>query len=224
MVRILAVFFAFVQASESCGNGGTDPADEFTHDPPGQLQPGSGEGSDDPTIYLRDMRFPLEEFPAFANSQVYGVGGSQGPAGSQCDERNYAYPWRDNFCETRTWTMPLCPLGQGHQGQDIRPATCTDALHWTVAAEDGQVFHIGSYSVWIQGDSGIRHRYLHLDHEQLAVVNGDRVAQGDRIGLVSDNFGASVTTIHLHYDIHSNGVYLPPYTTLVESYKTLLAP
>ena len=35
---------------------------------------------------------------------------------------NYAYPWRDNFCERRGFAVGQCPVGIGHQGQDIRPA------------------------------------------------------------------------------------------------------
>ena len=38
---------------------------------------------------------------------------------------NYSYPWQDNFCETRDFQAGQCPGGFGHQGQDIRPATCT---------------------------------------------------------------------------------------------------
>ena len=37
---------------------------------------------------------------------------------------NYEYPWRDNFCETRDFSVGRCPAGWGHQGQDIRPSFC----------------------------------------------------------------------------------------------------
>ncbi|MGD2184614.1 MAG: M23 family metallopeptidase [Desulfobacterales bacterium] len=194
----------------------------FEYNPPGELVPNSGQGRVDHNVYLAGMRFPLAHSPAYANSQVYGVGGLHGPAGSQCDERNYSYPWTDNYCETRTWDMPLCPSGKGHQGQDIRPPDCTDSTHWAVAVEDGTIIHIGSYSVYLQGDSGIRHRYLHLDHDQLAVSIGQQVKNGDRIGLISDNMGSTATTIHLHFDMYSGGLYIPTYMSLVEAYKDLI--
>jgi murein DD-endopeptidase MepM/ murein hydrolase activator NlpD len=201
---------------------GCQPNESFNYNPPGQLDANSGEGRVDHNVYLADMRFPLAQSPAYANSQVYGVGGLYGPAGSQCDERNYSYPWRDNYCETRTWDMPLCPSGKGHQGQDIRPRDCTDSIHWAVALEDGTITHIGSYSVYLQGDSSIRHRYLHLNHDQLAVSIGQQVKRGDRIGVVSDNMGSAQTTIHLHFDMYSGGLYIPTYMSLVEAYKELL--
>ena len=84
--------------------------------PPGELVPGSGDGRVDEKVYEPGMRFPIKEGPAYPNSQVWGVGGYKGPAGSQCDDKNYSYPWHDNYCETRSWDMPLCPAGQGHQG------------------------------------------------------------------------------------------------------------
>src|SRR6185503_19032668 len=104
----------------------------FTFRPAGELVSGSGQGRVDNKVYLPNMRFPLESPAAYANSQVWGTGGSQGPGGSQCAPVNYSYPWHDNFCELRTHEMPLCPSGTGHQGQDIRPSTCERDKHWVV--------------------------------------------------------------------------------------------
>lgn len=55
----------------------------FTYNPPGQLRPGSGTGRQDNTVYSPDMRFPIENKPAYANSQVYNPGGNLGPPGGQ---------------------------------------------------------------------------------------------------------------------------------------------
>lgn len=202
-------------------------AQEFTYNPPGQLVAGSGQGRDDSTVYVPGMRYPIENAPSFPNSQVWGVGGSQGPSGGQCDERNYSYPWWDNYCESRQWDMPLCPSGTGHQGQDIRPATCDDSTHWSVAAEDGTITSIGSYSVYLVTANGTQHRYLHMDMSQLAVSQGQQVTKGQRLGLVSNDFNGTPTTIHLHYDINQNvdgvgDVYVPTYMSLVESYEQLI--
>lgn len=196
---------------------------------PGDLESGSGNGLQDSTVYYPAMRFPIQEAPAFANSQVYRPGGKSG--GSQCSGANYDYPWRDTYCETRSWGMPLCPIGKGHQGQDIRPATCQKDTYWAVAAEDGLVANIGGYSVSVQTPSGTIYRYLHLNMNNLAVHELDEVRRGDKIGLISNHFGGTPTTIHLHFDIRdtilisgsAKSVYMPPYTSLVEAYKRLLA-
>lgn len=202
-------------------------AEDFTYNPVGELVSGSGQGRDDATIYVPDMRFPIENAPAYANSQVWGHGGAQGPGGTQCDAENYSYPWWDNYCETRSWSMPLCPAGEGHQGQDIRPATCDDNTHWAVAAETGEITNVGSYSVYLQADNGTRHRYLHMNSASVQVTTGQRVNRGNRLGRISDNMGDTPTTIHLHYDLHQNvdGVgdaYVPTYMSLVDSYERLV--
>ena len=196
--------------------------DPFSYNPPGKLVPGSGGGLNDPMVYLPGMRFPLEEAPAYANSQVWGVGGLYGEPGDECDDRNYSYPWWDNFCETRDWRVPNCPADHGHQGQDIRPRTCSKGEHWAVAVEAGTITNIGYYSVSLRGVSKIQHRYLHLDHSSLEVAVGDQVNPGQRIGLVSNNYGENSTTIHLHFDMRLTGGYISPYMSLVRSYEDLL--
>ena len=205
----------------------------WPHEPGGALYPGSGSGATDPTVWAPGMRFPMEAAPAFANSQVYGYGGYQAPGpGGQCDSRNYDYPWRDNFCETRSWTNGMCPSGKGHQGQDIRPATCVKKTHWVVAAESGTVTSIGSYTVFIQGASGRIYRYLHMDMPGVRALihEGQAVTRGQHIGKVSADFGGNATTIHLHFEIKapvtSGGstavIFVPVYSSLVDSYGRLL--
>src|SRR5262249_51621792 len=71
----------------------------FTYHAPGQLIRGTGfrghAGRGDYTAYS-SIRFPLAEAPAFANTQYYKrrVGGGVA-----------AYPWRDNFCEGRSFRV-----------------------------------------------------------------------------------------------------------------------
>ena len=208
----------------------------WPHDPGGALPPGSGSGATDATLWAAGMRFPIEAAPAYANSQVYGYGGFAAPGpGGQCDARNYAYPWRDNFCETRSWTNGMCPAGKGHQGQDIRPATCEKKVHWAVAAEGGRVTSIGSYTVTLLGDSGRIYRYLHLDmagvHALFPTPASRDVTRGQHLGKVSADFGGNATTIHLHFEIKapvSSGggaatvMFVPTYSSLVDSYGRLL--
>lgn len=193
--------------------------------PPGDLPPGSGEGAAEMTVFAPGMRFPIEDGPAYPNSQVYGHGGSQGPGGGQCDAANYSYPWRDNYCEIRSWDMPLCPAGTGHQGQDIRPGTCDNLAHAIVSSEAGTVTNIGSYSVYVTKADGQRFDYLHGG--QIAVGSGQVLAKGDHIGQVSNEFGGTATTIHLHFNIKQDVagvgfVYVSPYMSLVRAYEELM--
>jgi len=132
-------------------------AGEPFYAPVGELVPGSGEGAADATVYAPGMRYPVRDAPSYPNSQVWGHGGSEGPGGSQCDAENFSYPWHDNYCETRSWDMPLCPSGVGHQGQDIRASTCDNAVHPYVASRAGTVtslpFHaIAPSSGWYAPD------------------------------------------------------------------------
>lgn len=202
---------------------------QLSYRPAGELVPGSGRGRADGTAYVPDMRFPLEDGPAYANSQVWGHGGASGPGGGQCDAANYSFPWHDNYCETRnrsSYSMPMCPDPRGqHQGQDIRPATCADRTHWVVAVADGVITQVGSYSVYLTDSTGRRYDYLHMRDVQ--VSRGQRVRCGDRLGRVSNNFGGEATTIHLHFNTllavrgYAGQVWAPPYMSLVQAYQRL---
>lgn len=207
-------------------------SNNFSYTKTGYLVPsnsGSGRKGDE-YIYAPNMRFPLESGPAYVNSQVYGIGGYKGKSGSLCDKRNYQYPWHDNYCEKRGWSMPLCPTGKGHQGDDIRAATCHKNRYYAVAVEDGIITHIGSYSVYLRGKSGRTYRYLHLASNSLKVRTGQRVKRGQRVGLVSNNMGSTPTSIHLHFDVketilvnnHAQSLYIPIYTSLIDAYNRLL--
>jgi murein DD-endopeptidase MepM/ murein hydrolase activator NlpD len=200
--------------------------------PAGQLEPKSGIGRQDTTIYFPDIRFPIEQGPAYLNSQVYRPGGDyggRGGSGSQCDSANYSYPWRDTYCELRRWDMKLCPSGKGHQGDDIRPATCKKDAYWAVAVENGIIANVGTFSVTLQTASGRLYRYLHINMNELAVSELDQVNKGDRIGKVSNFYTPGTpTTIHLHFEVKASTGYskevmfLPPYTSLVAAYKRLM--
>jgi murein DD-endopeptidase MepM/ murein hydrolase activator NlpD len=198
--------------------------------PAGELEPSSGTGRHDETVFFPRIRFPLEQGPAFLNSQVYRPGGDHGGSGDQCASENYSYPWRDNFCEDRSWPVAMCPAGRGHQGQDIRPSTCKKDVYWAVAVDDGVIAHVGTYSVTLQAANGVIFRYLHINMDQLAVGELDKVTKGQRIGKVSNYFGSTTTTVHLHFDAKGTVLvgdkrvisYLPPYTSLISSYKTMM--
>jgi len=216
----------------------------FSYLPVGDLLPNSGPGNVDTTIYRPDILFPLED-AAFLNSQVYRYGGGQGSLngmnGGQCEPANYEYPWQDTFCESRSRSQIMCPDG-GHEGVDIRPATCipeSGQTHWAVAVEDGRIVGLtgSKYTVKLQTEDGTLYRYLHLKMSELAVTDGQYVTKGQHIGKVSNDFynssGEKVpTTYHLHFEMYQN--YAPddvsepvfdqvnPYMTLVNAYETKL--
>lgn len=199
------------------------------YSPPGALADGDS-GWQSPVILAPGLRFPLEAEPAFANSQSWGVGGYYGPSGDQCAAANYTSPWRDTFCETGGGALAMCPAGQGHAGQDIRPSDCQAGAYWAVAAGDGVITSVGAYSVRLMGEDGTRFTYLHLDPATLMVEPGDRVSRGERIGTVSNAFGGTPATIHLHFEMRmafdagEAGLMtlpVPPYTSLIAAYQRL---
>jgi hypothetical protein len=123
---------------------------DFTFRPPGDIISNSGfqgqPGRPDPTVYAQ-IRFPLRDAPAYANSQSFLHWGDCNFTGRSAFARvkgaayrcrrndkplvfdesaaeNYSYPWQDNFCESRHFQVGQCANGWGHQGQDIRPSAC----------------------------------------------------------------------------------------------------
>jgi murein DD-endopeptidase MepM/ murein hydrolase activator NlpD len=214
---------------------GPAQAAKFTYRPPGLLQPAqSGNGQKSRRIFASQMRFPLQlswREDAYINSQVWGVGGTDGPRGLEYNRRNYRMPWSDNYCEKRSRIMPLCPSGRGHQGVDIRGPRYAKNRWRIVAVESGRIEHISAFSVLIlRGRSGTRYRYMHFNPRTLRVRRGQWVMQGQVLAVMSNILEYRPnTTVHLHFDIEQtlrfkNGVrrvYVPPYTSLVVSYRRL---
>jgi len=213
------------------------PSVAFQYYASGDLIPGTGTGREDPTVYAPNMVFPIKSAPTWPQSMVYRLGGAVG--GDQCDPANYEIPWRDNFCEKRSSTRntPMCPTNKVHQGQDIRVGSAADCnalrgqpkadrgLHEVVAVEDGIIQHIGTYSVQLKGtETGNIYSYLHLNMRRLRVSKFDVVEAGDTLGFVSNDFGSTPTTFHLHFEIKApiegeGIIHVPPYMSLVAAYE-----
>jgi murein DD-endopeptidase MepM/ murein hydrolase activator NlpD len=200
----------------------------FSFQPPGELLPGSGTGRPDYNVYAPGIQFPIQG-EAFLNSQVYNPGGMNGGAGGQCAASNRQYPWRDTYCESRQWEMPLCPAGTGHQGVDIRGATCADAKDAVVAVTDGVITHIGTFTLYLTDTNGTRYEYLHM--KNLQVQKGQSVTRGQLLGYVSNIFSGRKpgTTYHLHFNVRQNLagqglVYVPPYLSLIQAYEAIGGP
>jgi hypothetical protein len=157
---------------------------------------------------------------------------------------NYSYPWRDNFCEHRYFYVGQCPGGLGHQGQDIRPASCKQRIqganrcepyqHDVVAVRDGAVLRSSSqealYIVANAPNERVRFRYLHMLPKQFnanGLVSGRLVHEGEVIGKVGNFFRRErATTYHLHLDMQVptkyGWVFVNPYMTLVAAYERLI--
>jgi murein DD-endopeptidase MepM/ murein hydrolase activator NlpD len=242
---------------------------DFTYYAPGDILPGTGMrgqgGRADFTVYAK-IRFPMAQGPAYANSQSFmnwgncdltgrvALGGSGKDAAYRCkvnakplvndESKNYAYPWRDNFCEHRDYDVGQCPAGLGHQGQDIRPGSCLlrnegadrcdPYQEDVVAVSDGVVLRApGDKALYLEVNKPgvhIRFRYLHMNPQLLdsaGMVSGREVAEGEVIGAVG-NYGRQPggTTYHLHFDMQvptrDGWVLVNPYMTLVAAYERLI--
>ncbi|MBQ0822678.1 M23 family metallopeptidase [Microvirga sp. HBU67558] len=199
----------------------------FLYHSPGNLAVGAGR-ENDRTIYLPGLLFPLAAGPAFGNAHAYAnsqIHPSGGPGNS---EENYAYPWRDTYCEKRSWDMPLCPGKTGHQGLDIRPQRPERNAFPALAMDNGVVTSITSNTtVTIRSNANYYCRYLHLDRDSITQAGlkvGAAIRRGDVVGKVSNIMGGIPnTTIHLHFDCHKtiNGrtVRLPIYASVVAAYR-----
>jgi len=245
---------------------------DFSYFSPGFLIPNTGlkkelGGRPDYTVYAH-LRFPLKEAPAFANSQSFNNWGDCDFTGrsvrnprrkdqpyscnvngrplvfNESAPGNYSYPWRDNFCEHRNFFVGQCPGGEGHQGQDIRPSSCTlfndgadrclPYQHEVVAAHDGFILRARKqeavYLFINTADTHARVRYMHMNPAQLdadGIVSGKLVHAGDFIGKVGTyNNGERGTTYHLHFDMQvptkAGWVFVSPYMTLVSAYERLI--
>ena len=213
----------------------------FSFEQPGRLLPGTGfarrDGKADSTVYSQ-IRFPLAEAPAFVNSQMFQARNKPRAAGHL---PNYAYPWRDNFCERRGFVVGQCPAGLGHQGQDIRPALCEPAAgqdrcppHDLVAVRDGAIMRSPKqeavYLVVNTAHEHLRFRYLHMNPRKMdadELLSGRLVHEGEIIAHMS-NFHRREggTSYHLHFDVQvptrHGWVFVNPYMTLVAAYERLI--
>lgn len=209
---------------------------DFTYRPSGDIVANSGArkrgGRADLTAYSQ-IRFPLEKAPAFARSQSFGK--------RKPDE----YPWQDNFCEARSFEVGQCAFGFGHQGQDIRPGACSSPTgeggeacdpkqQAVVAVRDGVVIRSAKQqAATLQintSNEHIRFRYMHMNPSAMdadGVLNGRRVAEGEKIGVVSNYLDhPNGTSRHLHFDVQvftrDGWLWVNPYTTLVSAYERLI--
>jgi hypothetical protein len=231
---------------------------DFTYRPSGDLIANSGyhrqTGRADFNAYSQ-LRFPLEKAPAFVRSQSFARRDkTEQPQGGVP-----GYPWRDNFCESRSFGVGQCPTGFGHQGEDIRPRPCPPGGQSQVQAQEGQqsvqervqehcdpkqqavvavrdavvIRSPKQQAATLQVNTRnehIRFRYMHMNPSAMdadGVLNGRVVAEGEKIGVVSNYLDhPNGTTRHLHFDVQvftrDGWLWVNPYVTLISAYERLI--
>ncbi|OAF05658.1 peptidase M23 [Bradyrhizobium centrolobii] len=212
---------------------------DFTYRPSGDIIPNSGyrkQGGHPDVIAYAQIRFPLEKTPAFVRSQSHVKRDKMNPA--------TAYPWRDNFCESRSFEVWQCAGGYGHQGEDIRAADCPSPgdsgercdprQRAVVAVRDAAVIRgIKDQAATLEVNSRtehIRFRYMHMNPQAMnadGLLNGRIVTEGEKIGVVSNYLDHPAgTSRHLHFDIQlftrDGWIWVSPYATLVSAYERLI--
>jgi hypothetical protein len=221
---------------------------DFTYRPSGDIIPNSGSrrqnGHADFTVYSQ-IRFPLDKAPAFAHSQSLGRRRSNDKP-LMLDESaggNTSYPWQDNFCEARSFSVGQCASGFGHQGQDIRPGCsprsegadrCDPTKQAVVAVRDGILIRSPQQQAAAlqinTRNEHIRFRYMHMNPRSMdadGILNGRHVGEGEKIGVVSNYLDhPNGTTRHLHFDVQvftrDGWLWVNPYVTLVSAYERLI--
>ena len=217
---------------------------DFTYLPPGDIVPGSGYrrqgGRADFNAYSQ-IRFPLEKAPDSVNSQSFR---DRKFRSLQLLARgNRAYPWRDSFCEARDFGVGQCANGFGHQGQDIRSVCspgneaverCDPKRQAIVAVREGVLIRAPKQqAVTLQINTRtehIRFRYMHMNPADLdagGILNGRRVEEGEKIGVVSNYLDyPNGTSRHLHFDVQvftrDGWLWVNPYVTLISAYERLI--
>ena len=178
---------------------------DFTYRPSGDIIANSGYrkqgGHADFTAYSQ-IRFPLEKAPAFVHSQSFRTADQR----QTIDESTAAMPTIPGgtiSAKPAVSASGNAPAVIGHQGQDIRPAPCPPRQRRrrrcdpkqqaVVAVRDGVVIRSPKQqAATLQintRNEHIRFRYMHMNPARMdadGVLNGRRVDEGEKIGVVSN--------------------------------------
>jgi murein DD-endopeptidase MepM/ murein hydrolase activator NlpD len=224
-----------------------DRSPDFTYRPSGDIIANSGlrkQGGHTDLIAYSQIRFPLEKPIAFVHSQEFRARRSSDKPLDELSGGNTSYPWRDNFCEARSFNVGQCPSGFGHQGEDVRPAPCPlnaeggdrcdPRQQPLVAVRDAVVIRAPKQqAVTLQVNTRnehVRFRYMHMNPAALdasGMLNGRPVDEGEKIGVVSNYLDhPNGTSLHLHFDVQvftrDGWIWVNPYVTLISAYERLL--
>jgi len=220
---------------------------DFTYFPAGDIIARSGSrkqgGREDFTAYSQ-IRFPLQKAPAFAHSQSLRNHKSDDKPLDGRLSGTRGYPWQDNFCEPRSFSVGQCASGFGHQGQDISPESCAlpnengercdPRQQAVVAVRDGVLIRsLKQQAAMVQINTRTEHlrfRYMHMNPATMdadGILSGRHVEEGEKIGVVSNYLDhPNGTTHHLHFDVQvftrDGWLWVNPYVTLISAYERLI--
>jgi hypothetical protein len=114
------------------------------------------------------------------------------------------------------------------------PDACDPKQQAVVAVRDGIVIRsLRQQAATLQintRNEHIRFRYMHMNPNSMdadGVLNGRRVAEGEKIGMVSNYLDhPNGTSRHLHFDVQvftrDGWLWVNPYTTLISAYERLV--
>lgn len=219
----------------------------------------------------RDFRFPIELPNAHANSQLFMHGGNCNGAANKMELSggrykcrqlptrilfdlenhldNYAYPWRDTYCEVRNDNdrkPPDCLHPRGHEGQDIRPrecilenGRCKIDMFDVVAVTNGNAVwtSLNHLRLIADDDTNLYYMYMHMSPTALSqagmmLEQAVPVHNGQKVGKVGNwwKTDPAGTTAHLHFEIRTPGppycagfgCTSAPYWTLLLAYERLI--
>ena len=114
-----------------------------------------------------------------------------------------------------SWGEPR-PGGRSHTGTDMMAPIGTPL----VAVESGTIWspswhYAGGLGLYINGDSGDRWYYAHMDAYAPGITDGTRVTAGQLVGYVGDTGNASVPHLHIGY-LPGAGSYANPFPIMAE--------
>ena len=133
----------------------------------------------------------------------------------------FVFPVASDYSFIDSWGFPRgpgTPWEHWHEGADIFAPTGTELL----AVESGIISRLagggrGGLALYIEGQSGSKHYYAHLDGYADGIAEGRPVTAGQLVGYVGDSGNAAGGLPHLHYEIHPGDRPVNPYPLLAAS-------
>ena len=133
----------------------------------------------------------------------------------------FVFPVASGYSFIDSWGFPRgpgTPWEHWHEGADIFAPTGTELL----AAETGVISRLadggrGGLALYIEGRSGSKHYYAHLNRYAEGIAEGRPVTAGEVVGYVGDSGNAAGGLPHLHYEIHPGDRPVNPYPLLAAS-------
>ncbi len=133
----------------------------------------------------------------------------------------FVFPVASGYSFIDSWGFPRgpgTPWEHWHEGADIFAPTGTELL----AAESGIISRLadggrGGLALYIEGQSGSKHYYAHLNRYADGIAEGRPVTAGQVVGYVGDSGNAAGGLPHLHYEIHPGDRPVNPYPLLAMS-------